>query len=109
MDFDNLLREAESARRSRDWENVCRCLRACMDRFPERQVAEWYAKLGQACFALGRMDEAGAAYAYARERWPDDSSSLVGAAWVADSLKNWEEAARLWQSCIAQFPAKFSK
>src|SRR5205807_9784999 len=32
--------------------------------------------------------------------------NLVGAAWVADSLKNWEEAARLWQSCISQFPAK---
>jgi len=93
---------ARKAGRSEDWQgalNIWEMLRTCF-----LDSAEVFVGRGDALQALGRLDEAEAAFAEAKELYPKNEWAAARYAGAAEKRRDWAEAIRRWDEVARAFP-----
>jgi predicted Zn-dependent protease len=93
---------ARKANRNEDWQgalNIWEKLRTCLF-----DSAEIFVGRGDALQALGRLDEAEAAFAEAKKLFPKNEWAAARHAGVAEKRRDWAEAIRRWDEVANAFP-----
>jgi tetratricopeptide (TPR) repeat protein len=93
------------AQQMSNWPEALARAETLCQRFPSHSIG--YVMLGEAYRALGRIDEAEAAFAAAVERvqrFPEDEWALRRYAELAEHRENWPAALDRWQAMLAACP-----
>jgi tetratricopeptide (TPR) repeat protein len=93
---------ARQAGRDGDWQSALPIWEMLRNRFLES--AEIFVGRGDALQALGRLDEAEAAFAEAKQLFPRDEWAAARYAGVAEKRRDWAEAIRRWDEVASAFP-----
>jgi tetratricopeptide (TPR) repeat protein len=103
MEFLQEQRElARKASRSEDWQGALNIWEMLRNGFLD--AAEIFVGRGDALQALGRLDEAEAAFAEAKELFPENEWAAARYAGVAEKRGDWGEAIRRWDEVAKAFP-----
>ena len=93
---------ARKAGQTEDWQRALRIWETLRNGFLDS--SEIFIGRGDALQALGRLDEAEAAFAEARELFPKNEWAAARYAGVAEKRRDWPEAIRRWEEVADAFP-----
>jgi tetratricopeptide (TPR) repeat protein len=93
---------ARKASQTEDWQGALKIWEMLRNGFLDS--SEIFIGRGDALQALGRLDEAEAAFAEAMELYPTNEWAAARYAGVAEKRRDWPEAIRRWESVAKAFP-----